>query len=361
MRRVGLLARHLHLSAGFSAAAAASAMRCASTTVSIVATEFGPPEVLKLGEKELPAPGAGQVLVRIGAAGVNPSDTYMRLGPHGPWAATPHLLPSFPFTPGKDGAGTVEAVGDGVESVAVGARVYTTGSVTGTYAAAAIIQAANVHPLPQNISFAQGACVGVPCATAYHALKYRARVAAGQKVFIHGASGGVGLAAVQLAKDMGCFVVGTAGTEAGAEAVKAAGADEVLNHRSEGYLGRAKEISPQGYDTILEMAAHANLPADLTIAAKRGSVCIIGSKAQPVPVNPRATMVPEIDVRGVFLGTQSPEERAETHKALQAAMERGALKPVVGMELALGEAPKAHVEVMQPSSGGAVGNIVLIP
>lgn len=285
----------------------------------------------------------------------------MRLGPHGPWAATPHLLPSLPFTPGKDGAGVVEEVGESVTNISVGQRVYTAGSITGTYAAEAICQARTVFPLPDRISFASGACIGVPCATAYHALKYRARAQPGQKIFVHGASGAVGLAAVQLAKYMGCHVVGTAGTAAGVEEVRNAGADAVLNHRKEGYLQEAQELVEGGYDVVLEMAAHVNLPADLSLAARRSCVCIIGSKAEVVGVNPRATMPKEVDVRGVFLGTQTTEEREETHRALYEAMDNGALTPMVGMELDLSEAPKAHMEVMNPSAGGALGNIVLIP
>lgn len=330
-----------------------------TSVTAIVADDFGPPEVMQLQEKNLPDLQPGQVRVQIGAAGVNPSDTYMRLGPHGPWSVTPHLLPKPPFTPGKDGAGVVEEVGESVSNVSVGQRVYLTGCVTGTYAAKAICKASTLHPLPDKISFAQGACVGVPCATAYHALKYRARAQPGQKVFIHGASGAVGLAAVQLAKSMGCSVVGTAGSPAGVEEVKKAGADAVLNHREDGYLDSAQEHAPEGYDIVLEMAAHANLPADLTLAGKRSCVCIIGSKAEPVGINPRATMNKEVDVRGVFLGTQTAEEREETHQALYEAMESGALTPVVGMELDLSDAPKAHAEVMNPSAGGAVGNIVL--
>eukprot|EP00927_Polykrikos_kofoidii_P033961 TRINITY_DN2879_c0_g1_i1.p1 TRINITY_DN2879_c0_g1~~TRINITY_DN2879_c0_g1_i1.p1 ORF type:complete len:356 (+),score=53.75 TRINITY_DN2879_c0_g1_i1:69-1070(+) len=328
---------------------------------SIVAESFGAPDVLQIGSKVLPAVAAGQVRVKIGAAGVNPSDTYMRLGPHGPWAATPHLLPSPPFTPGKDGAGVVEEVGDDVVGISIGQRVYLTGAITGTYAAGAICAASTVHPLPEAVSFAQGACVGVPCATAYHALRFRARAEAGQKVFVHGASGAVGLAAVQLAKDMGCFVVGTAGTPAGLEAVRKAGVDAAVNHRVDGYLEEAKKAAPDGYDIVLEMAAHANLLADLALAGKRSCVCIIGSKTDPVEINPRLTMPKEIDIRGVFLGTQTGEEKSATHVALQDAMSRGVLVPVVGLELPLADAPKAHVEVMQPSAGGALGNIVLIP
>eukprot|EP00811_Abedinium_folium_P001890 NODE_11732_length_1268_cov_5.656442.p1 GENE.NODE_11732_length_1268_cov_5.656442~~NODE_11732_length_1268_cov_5.656442.p1 ORF type:complete len:375 (+),score=142.60 NODE_11732_length_1268_cov_5.656442:94-1125(+) len=328
----------------------------------VVCEEFGGPEVLQLKDVELRALGPGEVQVAIAAAGVNPSDTYMRLGPHGPWASNPSALPTPPFTCGKDGAGVVVAVGEGVINVVVGQRVYLAGSRTGTYATAAICDPATVHPLPEGISFEQGACVGVPCATAFHALVHRARVQRNQRVFVHGASGAVGLAAVQLAKDMGCFVVGTAGTAAGEEAVRAAGADAVFCHRKEGYLTELKAVLPAGgFDVVLEMAAHLNLSAAVGLAGKRGCVLIIGSKAEAHAFNPRLTMVPEVDVRGVFLGSATPEEMREIHAGLQDAMARGALTPHVGMRLAFADAPRAHVEVMAPSAGGAVGNIVLLP
>ena len=326
----------------------------------IVADRFGGPEVLQLKHKELPPLAPGEVLVDIRAAGVNPSDTYVRLGPEGPWAAQPHLLPTPPFTPGKDGAGVVLEV-QGVDGLAVGDRVYLDGSVSGTLAARAIAKHANVHPLPDTVSFAQGACIGVPCATAFHALRHRARAEPGEKVFIHGASGAVGLAAVQLAKDMGCFVVGTAGTSAGLQAVKEVGADAVLNHREAGYMVKAQEAAGSSFDIILEMAADRNLPSDLGMCARRGRVCIIGSRAEPVAVNPRAAMPLELDIRGVFLSARTAEEKAATNLALFDAMSRGALKPVVGLQLSLSEAPHAHVEVVSPSSGGALGNIVLVP
>eukprot|EP00930_Biecheleria_cincta_P092202 TRINITY_DN82018_c0_g1_i1.p1 TRINITY_DN82018_c0_g1~~TRINITY_DN82018_c0_g1_i1.p1 ORF type:complete len:342 (+),score=47.23 TRINITY_DN82018_c0_g1_i1:43-1068(+) len=336
-------------------------MKHAMAVSAIVVKQFGGPEVMKLATKAMPPLGRGQVRIKLGAAGVNPSDTYIRLGPHGPWAATPHLLPTPPFTPGKDGAGIIQEIGPEVNGFAVGQRVYTTGALTGTYAEEAICDRSTVHPLPDCISFSQGACIGVPCATAYHALRFRAQAVNGQKVFIHGASGAVGLAAVQLAKDMGCFVVGTAGTARGMEAVTKAGADVTFNHQEDGYLIKARGAAENGYAIVLEMAAHANLNVDLMLAGKRSCICIIGSKAEAIPVNPRATMPKEIEVKGVFLGAQNPNEQTITHSALYDAMTRGKLIPVVGMELPLSDAAKAHEEVMNPSSGGATGNIVLLP
>ena len=275
-----------------------------STHQAIVASSFGPPEVLKLETVARPAPSSGQVLVKMYAAGVNPSDTYVRLGPHGPWAATPHLLPSPPFTPGKDGAGIVEEIGGGVSGLAVGERVYTTGSVSGTSAEFAVCNADTVWPLPARVSFAQGACVGVPCATAYRALVLRCAAKSGEAVFIHGASGAVGLAATQLAAGMGCTVIGTAGTAAGEAAIAALGATPV-NHRTNDYLESAKAALPAHtdglFDVVLEMAAHANLLADVSVLRHAGRVAIIGSKPLPIEFNPRLLMPKEISVHGVFL------------------------------------------------------------
>jgi len=310
--------------------------------------------------KTLPAPGPGQLRVRVGAAGVNPSDTYVRLGPAGPYAGMP-ILPTPPFTPGKDGAGVVEAVGDG-SRFSVGDRVYLYGSLSGTYAEYALCTEAQAFPLPERVSFAQGACLGVPAGTAYRALFQRCDVKPGEAVLVHGASGAVGLAAVQLALGAGCVVVGTAGTQAGLEAIKAAGANAAFNHREEGYLAAAKAATPggAGFNVCLEMMASANLAADMGVMARYGRVGIIGSRATEIGLNPRATMPLELDIRGVFSGNATPEEVRAANAGLYEAMEAGSLTPVVGMQLSLEEAPKSHVEVMTPSAGGATGNIVLV-
>lgn len=343
------------------ATSAAGPVSCSAIQVEA----FGGPDVMQLKTKELPGLTAGQVLVDVRASGVNPSDTYVRLGPAGPYSSKPSLLPKeLPYTPGKDGAGFVEAVGPGFQGLKVGDRVYTTHAITGTYASKAICSADTVFPLPDRISFSQGASVGVPCTTALYALYLKAQVKPGSKVFIHGASGAVGLAAVQIAKaSLNCsLVVGTAGTVEGEQAVADAGADEVLNHRAEGYLEEVRRIAPEGYDVILEMAGQANLPGDLTLAAPRtGRVCIIGSKSEAVAVNPRFFMNNEATVMGISLPLATREEKIELHRMLWAMMTQGSLSPVVSLELPLREAPAAHVEVMTPSRGGAVGNIVLIP
>src|SRR5437762_2275861 len=159
----------------------------------ILVRQFGGPEVLKLEEVPTPKPAAGQVLVRIHAAGVNPYDTYMRAGTYA-------VKPPLPYTPGSDGAGVIEAVGEGVKSVKVGDRVYTAKTVTGAYAEYALALEEQVHPLAARISFSQGAGVWVPYGTAYHALFHSAKAHPSETVLVHGASGGVGSAAVQMAR-----------------------------------------------------------------------------------------------------------------------------------------------------------------
>src|SRR5882724_2614673 len=190
--------------------------------------DFGGPEVLRIQQMPDPKPERGQVLVRIKAAGVNPVDTYIRAGAYA-------RKPSLPYTPGTDAGGVVEAVGAEVKRVKVGDRVYTNGTITGTYAELALAEESRVHPLPPKISFAQGAALGVPYGTAYRALFQRASAKPGETVLVHGATGGVGIACVELAHARGLTVIGSGGTDPGLAAAREHGADVVVNHREPGY------------------------------------------------------------------------------------------------------------------------------
>lgn len=152
--------------------------------------QFGGPEVLRLEDVPKPAPGPGLLLVKLHASGVNPVETYQRSG------SNPAI--KLPWTPGMDGAGIVESVGEGVTGVQPGDRVYTSDTLTGSYAKFALCESRMVHPLPAKVSFEQGAALGIPYATAHRALIHRARAQTGEVVFIHGASGGVGLASRRL-------------------------------------------------------------------------------------------------------------------------------------------------------------------
>jgi NADPH2:quinone reductase len=313
--------------------------------------EFGGPEAMKLEDVPDLTPGPGQVVVRVKAAGVNPVDAYVRTGTYA-------VKPSLPYTPGMDAAGTVEAVGEGVTTVAAGARVYVGGTLSGAYAEQTLSDAAQVHPLPDRVSFAQGAGVNVPYATAHRALFHRAQAQPGETVLIHGASGAVGIAAVQFARAAGLTVIGTAGTEKGRALVLERGAHHVVDHHREGYLNEIMAITGgRGVDVILEMLANVNLAKDLTLLALRGRVVVIGNRGS-IEINPRATMQRDSSILGLTLLNATKQELIGIHAAIVAGLENGTLTPVVGRQLPLAQAPQAHTAVLEP---GAYGKIVLIP
>ncbi len=312
--------------------------------------EFGGPEVLLLEEIPCPSPAGGQVLVKVVAIGVNPVDTYLRSGSN-------PALPR-PYVPGLDAAGIVESVGEGVTRVRAGERVYTAGNLTGAYAEFVLCSEFQVHPLPDMLTFAQGAAVGVAYATAYRALFQRAATRAGERVLIHGASGGVGIAAVQFARAAGFRATGTAGTEKGCLLVSQHGAEHVLNHRAPGYLEAASALTQgQGFDVILEMLANVNLGQVLPFLARNGRVVVIGSRGR-VEMTPRDLMFREADVRGMSLFNLGEDELAGIHHAIGAGLRGGFLQPVVARSFQLEEAAKAHAAVL---AQGALGKLVMTP
>ncbi|MBD3305990.1 zinc-binding dehydrogenase [candidate division KSB3 bacterium] len=311
----------------------------------------GEPEVMQLEEAADPRPEAGQILVQVQAAGVNPVDTYLRSGKQG-------YSPSLPYTPGFDAAGIVEAVGDGVNEVAEGDRVYCARTLSGAYAEKAICDRSQVHRLPEQVSFAQGAAVGVPYGTAYRALFHRAQAMPGEVVLVHGASGGVGLAAVQLARAAGMVVIGTAGTAESQQLVLDQGARFVLNHHTPEHFEQILELTQgQGVAVVLEMLANVNLGQDLKILAKGGRVVVIGSRGD-VQITPRDLMGRDAAVLGMALLNATPQELSSIHAFLVTGLENGTLRPVIGKEFPLAEAPQAHHLVMESH---AYGKIVLIP
>lgn len=313
---------------------------------SIRVHQFGDPSVLKFEELADPKPGDGQVLVRLRAIGVNPVETYIRAGKYGPRA--------FPFTPGTDAAGEVKSVGAGVVRFKPGQRVYIAGSVTGAYAELALCDEAQIHPLEDKVSFEQGAAMGVPYATAYYAFFLRAVPRAGETVLVHGASGGVGIAAVQIARAFGLTVFGTASTDAGRKLVTAEGAHHVLDHSSPGYLEQLMKLTgDKGVDIILEMAAHTNLGKDLTVLSRGGRVIVIGSRG-PVEINPRDTMMRTADIRGMTLMNATPAELKAIHAALGEGLANSTLRPIIGKRMKLTDAAASHEAILAPGSQGKI-------
>ncbi len=317
----------------------------------ILIREFGGPEVMKLEEVDTPKPSAGKVLVRIHAAGVNPADTYTRTGNYA-------VKPSLPFTPGTDGAGVIDSIGNDIKKVKPGDRVYLARSISGTYAEYALALESQVNKLPENITFSQGAGVYVPYGTAFHALHHQAEARSGETVLIHGASGGVGIAAVQMARAMGLTVFGTAGSSRGLELVKREGAYKVFDHTIKGYEEEILSATEgRGVDIILEMLANVNLGKDLRLTSRYGRIVVIGSRGEAT-ITPREIMSRRSAILGMMLWLITDEEASEIHAGIIAGLENGTLHPVIGKELPLADAPISHKDVMMP---GAYGKIVLIP
>jgi NADPH2:quinone reductase len=314
-------------------------------------SEYGGPSVLKIEEVPAPQAGPGQVLVRAHAVGINPVDTYLR-------SNTDNRGPKLPYTPGADAAGVVEAVGTGVTAVKPGDRVYVGGTVTGSYAELCLCEQAQVHPLPENVSCAQGAAMNVPYATAYHALFNRGHGRAGETVLVHGASGGVGIAGVQLARAGGMTVIGTAGTDRGRRLVAEQGAHHALDHTAPGYLDELMTLTHgRGVDVVLEMLANVNLQKDLGAIAMGGRIVVIGNRGT-VEINPRAVMNKDAAILGMALFHASPAQVAGIHTALVEGLRNGTLRPVIAQEFPLAQGARAHEAVMET---GHHGKIVLVP
>lgn len=315
---------------------------------------FGGPEELKLVDLPPFEPGEGEVVVRLRAAGVNPVDTYIRSGVYA-------RKPALPYTPGTDGAGVIERVGQRVASVREGDRVYVgglvTGTHTGTYAEQVLCSASAVYRLPASVTFAAGAAVGVPYTTAWRALFQRALLQPGERVLVHGASGGVGIAAVQMARAIGATVIGTAGTERGIELVRSEGAHLALDHSADGYLDRIAAFARGGVDVIVEMLANVNLERNFQVLAPRGRIVVVGNRGA-LQFTPRNAMAKEAAVLGTMLWNATPQEDAAARAGVEAGLESGVLRPVVGREFPLADAARAHAAVLEP---GAHGKIVLLP
>ena len=317
----------------------------------IVVREFGQPEVMKLEEIDPPEPTGTQVLVKIEAAGINPVDTYLRTGIHA-------HAPNLPYTPGKDGAGTIQAIGSEVSDFKCGDRVFTAGSVSGTYADYSLCDQSQLGRLPANVGCDAGAGVWTPYATSYRALFQKANAQSGETVLIHGASGGVGLAAVQWAKSVGLRVIGTASSEEGRNLVLSEGADAVFDHASEDHFGDIHDFADQkGVDIIIEMLANVNLERDFESLAMFGRIVVVGNRGS-LQFTPRQAMTKDATIYGMSLFNAPKAKLSEIHTKISDGLEKGTLRPVVAKRFPLADAPAAHHEIIETK---AAGKIVLIP
>jgi NADPH:quinone reductase-like Zn-dependent oxidoreductase len=318
----------------------------------VLVTEFGEAEVLVVREVPEPSPGPRQVRVKLHAAGVNPNEAYIRSGTYS------FLIPELPYTPGFDGAGVIDALGEGVGHLALGDRVFVAAMLsehnTGTYAQKVVCDARAVHPLPDRISYQEGAALGIPATAAYRALFQRARLKPGETVLIHGASGGVGLLAIQMARGIGARVIGTAGTEAGRALVGSSGATHAIHHVTGKNQSEIMALTDhRGPDVIIEFLANVNLAVDLEILAPYGRIVVVGNRGS-LDFSPRLAMIKEADILGMALWNARPAEYSESLSAIGAFLESGVLQPRIGGTLPLDKAGEAHDHLMNKKAQGKI-------
>ncbi|MEA5015597.1 MAG: NADPH:quinone reductase [Candidatus Limiplasma sp.] len=301
-------------------------------------------EVLTLAEVAEPPVGENEVKVKLFYAGINPSDTYIREGGYASFS------PALPYTFGFDGSGIIEEIGNNVNNLKTGDRVFIASTLsaktTGTYAEKVVCNMDAVRKLPLTATFEEGASVGVPAAAAYRAVFQRGKLKKGERVLIHGASGGVGSLAVQMAKHHGAYVIGTAGSPEGMDTVQKCGADAVLNHHDSGYL---EHIPP--VDLVIEMLANVNLEKDLQVIGKYGRIVVVGNRGT-LDFNPRLIMAKEADVLGMALWNFPPEDYQQCLDTIEEMLESRAIRPVIGKVYPLEEAGNAQFDVIHKKSQG---------
>ena len=309
----------------------------------------GPSSIMKIETMPpLAKPNKGEISVLVKYVGVNPVETYIRSGVYA-------TVPPYPFTPGGCCSGIVTSIGEGVDKFAIGDRIYSARTISGSYAERSLIQASYAWHLPSNIGFDEGAALGVPYHTAYRAVFTKARVKSKQTILIHGASGAVGVACIQMAKSAGCRVIGTASSDSGIQVISPY-CDVVITH---GEVNHVLEVTNGvGVDSIIEMAAHTNLGVDLKMLAPGGIVVIVGSRG-PVEVNPRDVMAREATVTGVMLWKATEEEFEEAAEYIADGLNAGKLKPIIGQVFdGLEKAAEAHDEVIEHKLGSK-GKIII--
>ncbi len=316
----------------------------------ILVSEYGPPEVMQYLDLPTPEPDDSQLLIRVHAIGINPVETYQREGSQG-------YTPELPFIPGRNASGVITAIGKQVQGFTIGERVFCSSTITGAYAECALCRPDQTHPLPDQLSFSQGAALGTTYVTAYIALYIRGKAVSGETVLIHGASGGVGTAAVQMAATAGMNVIATAGTEQAKAMLLREGAKFVVDHSDPAHFQHILDHLGHGMDLILEMLANKNLEEDLSLVNNYGRIVIIGSRGQ-IPITPRKLMVKNAAIIGMLPGKDSSDEFAQAYSYINIGLRKGFLRPVIGQEFNLQEASLAHHLVRESH---AYGKIVLIP
>lgn len=319
----------------------------------IVAHRLGGPEVLELAERPRPEPAAGQVLVRLHRIGVNFSDTERRRG-------MGYAAPTFPWTPGVEGAGVVEALGEAVEPSLIGRRVgfwAMPPTVSGTYAEYAVAPAHSLFPLGDSLPFELGAALPLQGLTAYGVVHFAAQVREGETILLHAAGGGVGLIALQLARLAGARVLGTISSEAKAAAVRAHGG-EALAYGDDLVERVFQATGGRGVDVVLDSVGKATQQASLASLAPYGRLVFFGdASGPPLPIDPDQLYDRCLAVRAFTLAQDhKPGAREAARRDLLRKVEDGSLRLTISRVLPLAEAAEAHRLL---ESRAVVGKILL--
>ncbi len=319
----------------------------------ILFEKIGGPEVMKIAEVPKPEVKPGMVLIKIRAAGINFADTLFRQGQY-------VMQPKFPDTPGFEGAGVIEAVGDGVTNLKPGQRVAAMGSKM--YAEYALAPAAQVIAIPESMSFEDGAAFPIQVLTAWHMIHTAHKTERGQTVLVHSAAGGVGVVAIQIAKAAGARVIGTVSSDEKITLVKQHGADEVVNYVTHDFAAEANRITGgRGVDLILDAVGATTMDKGLTCLAPFGHLILYGrAGGPPEPLNVFRLFEKSIKVSGFVLNTVMtvPDAmRRGIEESLRLIADKK-VKIVVGKSFPLAQAVEAH-RFME--SRQSTGKLVLIP
>ena len=321
--------------------------------------ETGGPEQIQVGELPKPKPGAGEVLVRVQAASVNPIDTYIRGG------LVAMELP-MPFVIGSDLAGEVIEVGEGVSGWVAGDRVWASNQgllgQQGTSAELACVAADYLHAIPENVSAEDAAAVALVGITAHIGMVLRAKVQAGETVLVNGGAGGVGSMVVQIGKALGARVIATAGSDDRAAKAKKLGADEVIQYNTEDVTARVKALVPDGVNVLWETRREADFEWAVPLLAKRGRMVVMaGREARPVfPVGP--FYVKDCELHGFAMFNYSAAEQQQCGEDLNRWLAEGKLRANIDRVLPLAEAAAAHrlqEENTIHGAGTLAGKIIL--
>jgi NADPH:quinone reductase len=333
----------------------------------IVYSKTGEPDVLRLVERSVPDPGPGEVRVRVGVSGVNPTDWKARRGDGGGKAVIPEVVPN------QDGAGTVDAVGDGVDASRVGQRVWLWEAawqrVDGTAQEYVVLPARQAVTLADSVSFDVGASLGIPALTAHRCLtvselgprRIMPDALAAQTILVAGGAGAVGHAAIQLARWAGARVVATVSSDQKAELARAAGADHVVNYRNPGVADEVHRLAPDGVDVIVEVAPAANAALDSAVLATNGTVAAYATDGgNSLGLSVGDLMFRNIRYEFVLVYTVPPAAKDHAVADVAAAAAGGALQvgDDAGLPLhrfSLEQTSEAHGAVER----GAVGKVII--